>query len=348
MNIVLVSLQFQETSTGGGGVHVENICEWFLKLGHGVTILSIHTNKTLKGVELKEESIPYSIQIKDKLTTVRFLINKDIDHPYVGDKDTELNRIKRFSDAVIEWLKTRQDGFDVINLHGHHIITGYIPSKLQGIKPKIISTVHALESTYIAGEDDFIGAFDGTKEVLGKIRDWEAMARFADYIIVNSQAVSEEFKKIILEFDQDISKYENKIILISSGCGEDFLMSDEDIKDKLKNPPDVINLVSFCRVDPSKGLEFAINGAKYAASKSNYKFCLTIAGIPSSVDYIKQLKRQTSENMPNNLEVKFKLFDRISPIDEKKQILDDKHIYILSTLKEPFGMSIIEASAEAI
>ena len=49
--------------------------------------------------------------------------------------------------------------------------------------------------------------------------------------------------------------------------------------------------------------------------------------------------------MPENLEVKFNLKNKISPLKEKKEILDPQHIYILPTLKEPFGMSVIEASA---
>ena len=41
----------------------------------------------------------------------------------------------------------------------------------------------------------------------------------------------------------------------------------------------------------------------------------------------------------------FELFKKISPKEEKKEVLDKQHIYILPTLKEPFGMSLIEASA---
>jgi len=90
MNIVLVSLQFEETATGGGGVHVKSICEQFLKHGHRVTLLSIHSEKTLNSADLLNEwYVPYSIQDRGRLSIIRFLIDKDISHPYEGDKDTE-------------------------------------------------------------------------------------------------------------------------------------------------------------------------------------------------------------------------------------------------------------------
>jgi glycosyltransferase involved in cell wall biosynthesis len=59
---------------------------------------------------------------------------------------------------------------------------------------------------------------------------------------------------------------------------------------------------------------------------------------------MEKLKKE-AEGLPGNLTVKFDLKSGISPLEEKKAILDDKHIYILPTLKEPFGMSLIEASA---
>jgi glycosyltransferase involved in cell wall biosynthesis len=194
------------------------------------------------------------------------------------------------------------------------------------------------------GEGEFIGAFDGTTEVLGEIREWEAMCRWADHVVVNSPIVRDEFKEIVAEAGANVEKCAGKIMLISSGCTEDFLMSDEFVRHKLENIPECINLVTFCRIDPSKGVEFSIRGAKAAGRSSKQKFCLTIAGIPSSDEYVAQLKKEL-DDIPGNLEVKFKLLDAISPPSEKKEILDNKHIYLLPTLKEPFGMSLIEASA---
>ena len=47
MHIAQVSLQFGATSTGGGGVHVERVTEYLRRMGHQVTVLSIHTKRTL-------------------------------------------------------------------------------------------------------------------------------------------------------------------------------------------------------------------------------------------------------------------------------------------------------------
>ena len=345
MKIAIVSLQFEATSTGGGGVHVENIAKQFLSLGQDVTVVSIHTNKTLKdGLVFCSEKNKYSVEARGNLKIMRFLVDKDIEQPYVGDKDTELDRIMRFAKVVIAWVKENEAAFDVISLQGHHIIPGFMAKELQGIRPKTVSYLHALETTYVTKKGDFVGAYNGTKEILSRIREWEAMARFADVVLGNSPIVNEEFKHIIGEYEKEPEKFYDKIKLIVSGCDADFLMSDNEVKNKLSKKPEVIKLVTFCRIDPSKGIHYSITGAIEAAKLSDKKFCLTIAGIPASEEYIEELK-VLAINVPDNLEVIFKLFTAISAINEKKEVLDNQHLYILPTLKEPFGMSLIEASA---
>ena len=344
MNIGIVSLQFEKTATGGGGVHVAHITSEFLKMGHKVRILSIHTNKTIGDANLNNEEAPFSVETRGDLQVIRFLIEENIDQPYAGTKQEELDRIKKFCDVCAQYIKENQENFDVVNLQGHHLVPGYMAKELTQIKPKTVSYLHALETTYVTKDGNFVGAYDGTKEILSTIREWESMCRFADFVIGNSPIVNEEIKGIIAEYDKSPEKYYSKIKLIASGCNLDFLMSNKDVLEKLREEPETINMVTFCRVDPSKGVEYSIEGASEAAKLSNKKFKLTIAGIPSSKEYIEKLKK-IAEDVPENLEVEFFLLEAISPLEEKKGILDDKHIYILPTLKEPFGMSLIEASA---
>lgn len=344
MKFALVSLQFEKTATGGGGVHVKNICEQFLKEGHTVTLISIHTEKTLIKAQLQDWYVPFSIQNRENLSVVRFLIDRDISQPYVGEKNVELNRIERFADAVIKWIKMKHNEFDIINLHGHHILPGLMAKELKSMGIKIVSHIHSLESTFVSQKGESLGSFNATQEVLTKLRKWEGMSRFADFIIVNSPTVRDEFQEILNGQNVKVDKVADKIKLISSGCNEDFLISDEEIMQKLSQFPETIKLVTFCRIDPSKGIEYSINGAKAAARLCSHKLCLFVAGIPASDEYLKRIYSKLDE-MPDNLNIKFKLLNAISPPDEKKEILDDKHIYILPTLKEPFGMSIIEASA---
>jgi len=170
------------------------------------------------------------------------------------------------------------------------------------------------------------------------------MCRFSDFIILNSPVACNDFKEILDTQNVDFDKFKSKIKLISSGCNIDFLMSDREIIRKLSRIHDKINLITFSRIDPSKGIEYSINGAKSAARKCPYKLCLTIAGIAESNDYLSKI-RSEMRNHPENLTIKLRQFNSISPPSEKKEILDDKHLYILPTLKEPFGMSLIEASA---
>ncbi|OQX72679.1 MAG: hypothetical protein B6D61_13395 [Bacteroidetes bacterium 4484_249] len=344
MKIALVSLQFEKTSTGGGGVHVENICKQFIDLGHKVTVISIHTDKTINDVQFENGEKGFSIENRDNLRIVRLLIDRNIEQPYVGSKKVELERIERFSYAAVSWIKERIDEFDVINLHGHHMLPGLMAKELHGLGPVVVSTLHSLESTFISQKGDSLGSFEATEEVLNKLRNWEAMSRFADYIIVNSILVRNEFIEIATAHGAELKDLDNRIRLISSGCNEDFLMDYAEVIEKFSETPETINLVTFSRVDPSKGIEYSIKGAKAAARLVMDKLNLTIAGIPDSDEYVNKLKSELTD-LPENLEVNFRFTSAISPPEEKKEILDKQHIYILPTLKEPFGMSIVEASA---
>jgi glycosyltransferase involved in cell wall biosynthesis len=344
MKIALVSLQFEETATGGGGVHVDNICKQFINKGHCVTVISIHTKKTLNKVQLHDWYVPFSVQRRDKLSVVRFLIDKEISQPYVGEKNIELDRILRFANAAVKWINLKRNEYDIINLHGHHILPGLMAQELQGIGIKIVSSIHSLESTFISQRGESLGSFNATNEILAKLRTWEGMSRNADYITIDSPTARDEFKKILKSQNVKVEKIADKIKLISSGCNEDFLMSDEEINLKLSQVPEKINLVTFCRIDPSKGIEYSINGAKAASKLCSHQLCLSVIGIPSSDEYLDKIHSEL-DDIPDNLEIKFEFLTAISPPKEKKEILDNKHIYILPTLKEPFGMSIIEASA---
>ena len=345
MRIAIVSLQFEKTATGGGGVHVQNITEQFLRLGHQVIILSIHTDKTINDFPLREDwEKPYSIEERDNLTVIRFLIDKNIENPYVGDKNTELDRIMRFSETVYHWIIQHTGEYDVVSLHGHHIIPGWLARQLQGKVRLVTSTIHALESTYVTANGVGFGNFDATQEMLTRLRQYEAMAVFADYIIINSLKVRSDFIEIATGQGYDLNMFEHKLVLIASGVTMDFIMPDELVKQKLSRRPDVINILTFSRVDPSKGHEFAILGAFEAAKAIKQKIRLYITGIPESQEYAEKLK-SIAKHSPDNVEVIFDFKKAISPPEEKKQILDNKHIYILPSLQEPFGMSIVEASA---
>ncbi len=346
MRIAIVSLQFEKTATGGGGVHVLNITNQFLRSGQNVTILSIHTDKTLPDVQLKNDwKVPYSIEDRGNLEVIRFLIDKNIEHPYVGDKDTELDRIMRFSQTVTDWIKEHLDSYDVISLHGHHIIPGWIAKQLSGTGKLVTSTIHALESTYVTEKGVGFGNFEATREMIRRLRHYEAMAVYADYIIINSLKVRSDFIEIAKSQGYDPADFEKKLVLISSGVTADFLMDDNQIREKLSRQPDEIRIVTFSRIDPSKGHEFAILGTAEAAKVlTGKKFRINITGIPENEQYVEKLKQYAGQ-VPDNVTVVFDFKNAISPTEEKKQILDDKHIYILASLQEPFGMSIIEASA---
>jgi len=299
---------------------------------------------TLKKHSLKQKNLTISIEKRNGIEIVRFLIDKDIEHPYVGTKEEELDRIKRFAMATIKWLKNKRDEFNVVCLQGHHILPGFMAKELKKTGLTVVSTIHALESTFISRSGESLGSFTATKDRLTKLREWEAMSRFADFVVLNSPSVRDEYLELLKNQGFYSNIVSRKVKLISSGCDTDFLMDETEIQKKFQFFPETVKLVTFCRLDPSKGVEFSIAGAREAATIYTGKLQLFIMGIPAGDNYLNKLYTE-AKHLPQNLEVKFHLFNAISPPDEKKLILDDKHIYIIPTLKEPFGMSIIEASA---
>jgi glycosyltransferase involved in cell wall biosynthesis len=150
MHIAQVSLQFGATSTGGGGVHVEKVTEYLRRMGHQVTVLAIHTERTLAAAPELHPDGHWSQETRDGLTLVRFLIEEGLEGPYDGDKHAELTRIHRFCQAAAAWLRERAAAFDAVHLHGHHAVPGWLAWALRDQPFRIVSTVHYLESTNVS------------------------------------------------------------------------------------------------------------------------------------------------------------------------------------------------------
>jgi glycosyltransferase involved in cell wall biosynthesis len=343
----MVSLQFQATTTGGGGVHVEKVAEQLLDRGHEVSILSIHTKATLGGAALTDWRVPYSREVRDGLSVVRFLIEPGLSQPYDGDRETELARIKTFCDSVASWLEKRLGSFDVVHLHGHHLIPGYLAQKLGGKGVRVVSTIHFLESTLLMADPEAMAHFRVTEETLRHIRQWEAMARYADVIVPVSPQGKEDLLNVMRELGLDLANMEPKTHIISSGVDSEVVMTRSQVEAKLVQSPDAVELVIFSRLDPSKGVHLGIRGAAEAALRSDRPLKLTVAGIPASLSYLDLLEREIQQ-VPGGVSVELRTFDRIFASEERNEFLDRFHVYLLPTLNEPFGMTLIEAGARGL
>ncbi|MDP6156141.1 MAG: glycosyltransferase family 4 protein [Candidatus Thermoplasmatota archaeon] len=330
MNIAMISLQYGKSITGGGGVHVEEIVSRLVELGHRVTVLSIHTSKTVTKSESGENP-----------AIVRFLVEENIEHPYVGSKDEELRRIRKFCEIVAEWLIIHGKEFDVAHMHGHHMVVGLLPRLVRNNIKRVVTTVHAVESLYEM-EKMATGHSEGDEEHIRGLRRKESEYRFADAIVAPSPAVKEQIFDLMEEFGIALDEVENRIKVITSGIDDGMLIPVEAIEEKLGTNPrscGKLNVILLSRIDPSKGIQFAIEGLEKAAGKKNIDIALWIVGRVSVDSYLDELKEMAGRSTIN---IEF----HIDVSEERKlELLDKAAVYILPTLQDTFGITVVEAGA---
>ena len=216
MHIVQVSLQFEATSTGGGGVHVEKVTEYLRRMGHQVTVLSIHTKRTLAAASELHPDGHWSQESRDDLTVVRFLIEEGLEGPYDGDKHTELAHIHRFCQAVAAWLRERAAAFDVVHLHGHHAVPGWLAWVLREQPFPVVSTVHYLESTNVSATQGRLMHYQISEADLAQMIEWEALARFADVPVIISPGIAQYYLELLADLGMDSAEVGPRLRLISS------------------------------------------------------------------------------------------------------------------------------------
>ncbi len=330
MNIAMISLQYGKSVTGGGGVHVEEIVSRLVELGHRVTLLSIHTEKTVTDNESG-----------DNPKIVRFLVEKGIEHPYVGSKDEEFDRIRLFCEMAAEWLKIHGKEFDVAHMHGHHMVVGLLPRLVRKKVKRVVTTVHAVESLYEM-EKMATGHSEGDEEHIRGLRRKESEYRFADAIVAPSPAVKDQIFDLMEEFGIAQDEVGDKIKVITSGIDDGMLISKEKILEKLHGHPKsggILNVILLSRIDPSKGIQFAIEGLEKAAVEGNTRISLWIVGrvsVDSYLDLLKELAGRSTINIEFHIDVSE---------ERKLELLDIAQVYILPTLQDTFGITIVEAGA---
>ena len=366
MHIAQVSLQFGATSTGGGGVHVEKITEYLRRRGHQVTVLSIHTERTLAATPELHPDGHWSQETHDGLTVVRFLIEEGLKSPYDGDKHTELTRIHRFCQTVAPWLQERAAAFDAVHLHGHHAVPGWLawalracpacPERSRRACPeprrrdppfRVVSTMHYLESTNVRATRSGLMHYRISGGDLAQMMEWEALARFADAPVVISPGMAQDYLDLLADLDIDSAEVRPRLRLVSSGIDPESIRPRAEVEAKLATVPDPAEVLTFARLDPVKGIEYAIRGAAQAAELTRRRFRLTVAGVPEEPIYIPVLEREI-EATRHVLPMEFTIFDHIFAPAERDPFLDRFNLYLFSTLREPFGLTVVEAGARGL
>lgn len=348
MNIGIVSLQFGVTATGGGGVHVQRITDEYTKAGYPVTVISMHTDRTLPGADLQSAfGMQYSVEGEGLVKVIRVLVERGLATPYeAASKEEEYTRIKKFCDLVIPYITSISSELDIVHLHGHHLVPGYLAYRLKDLEFTVVSTLHFLESTLREKAD--LEHFAMTDELFEKLVLWETLSSHADAVVAISPGQRSYYLKMLEEHTEnyDIDAIDKKLFLISSGVEDESILSEKAIKSKWEQESQHYELLSYSRMDPSKGLHYSVKALPGLDQAVDRPVRLTVAGIPAE-GYDKVLIAE-KDKLANAGNCELIFFDAIASTQERNAFMDKFNVYFFPTLSEPFGITLIEAGARGL
>ena len=90
--------------------------------------------------------------------------------------------------------------------------------------------------------------------------------------------------------------------------------------------PNPVEVLTFARLDPVKGIEYAIRGAAQATEFTHRRFRLTVAGVPEEPIYIPVLEQEIRAAR-RVLPVEFTVFDHIFAPAQRDRFLDRFDLY---------------------
>jgi len=353
MKIYIVSAQYIGSITGGGGIHVVDLSRELAKLGHNVIVLSMGIGKSKKEeiVTLKDPFNPDPKKRKCKVKVFRFWTSdsKRINGPFEGTKLEEINRLEKFGKKVVEFLKKYNEE-TIVHLHGHFMIPSIAKELRESTKFKIVSSIHTFESISEARK----GKNGAGPKLIEFMREKEEQAiKYSDCLIVRSKAVKEQISSMFPE-----SVKSANIAVISSGVSSVFIHHPpfsekhlELLKQKYKIKGRLI--FNLNRIDPSKGIEYSIE-ALYKVikelkkiEKKNYKeVSMVVAGMLEEKNqwYLERLQKMVK---------KLKLEENVSfhigiSEDDKIGLFNLADVFLLSSIIEPFGITIVEALSKDV
>jgi glycosyltransferase involved in cell wall biosynthesis len=221
---------------------------------------------------------------------------------------------------------------------------GYLAKQLTSVappqgreRPIVVSTVHAVESVY---EQEKLAIGYSTQEHIDRLKKLEMESRYADVIVAPSPAVKQEILRVMADGGIDCSPITHKIHVVPSGIHEESLMPVAEVNAKLANIPETLNIITLSRIDPSKGIEFGIKGVAEFVKRTGTRVGLAVVGRVSVEKYLHELQELARRFEDFNTR-----FYTNVPEDKKLALLDRAHVYLLPTLQDTFGITIIEGAA---
>ncbi|MBU1075860.1 MAG: glycosyltransferase family 4 protein [Spirochaetes bacterium] len=355
MKIIIVGAQYIGSISGGGGVHVVELTRELGKLGHEVLVLSmgLGDNKKEEEIVLEDPYNPDKKRRKALIKVVRFWTSDSagIRSPFEGTKQQEIDRLLEFKEKVLEYL-VQMNGKDVVHLHGHFVIPAMAKELKERTNYRIVNSIHTFESI-----SEMKKGADGAGEKFIKImQDMEEQAVIhSDCLICRSREVKEQISRL---FPDAVKK--TRIAVISSGVSSVFIHhpgSSPQELDQVKKKYNITGelILNINRIDPSKGIENLISAyprvydhlRKHEAE--DHKLSLVIAGMIEEKNkwYYEKLVRLIEGIKDPQIRQSISIHQNISEKD-KLNLFDLARIFVLSSLLEPFGITIVEALAKDI
>jgi len=355
MKLIIVSAQYIGSISGGGGVHVVELTRELGKLGHDILVLSmlLKWNKEKETVILRDEFNEDPKKRRAKVKVIRFKV-KDylkINSPFEGSKEEEINRLIEFKNKVLEWL-IKHNGDEIVHLHGHFVVPSLAKDiKKHNLKYKIVNSIHTVESI-----SEITKGKDGASKRFIKImQDMEREAiEYSDYLILRSKKVLQQVK----EFFPDVIK-KTKVAIMPSAVSSVFIHHPPLSNKKLSNLKKRYSIkgdliLNINRIDPSKGIENLIKSFpklyKYLLKKDkSVKLNLIIAGMIEEKNkwYYERLMNLINKIEEKSIRESIGIFQNISE-EDKMGLFNLAKVFVLTSLLEPFGITIVEALAKDV
>ncbi len=356
MKIIIVSAQYIGSISGGGGVHVVELSRELGKLGHDVTVISMGLGryKNKEKLTLEDPYHPDKKRRKASINVIRFRVKDSakLKSPFEGTKQQEITRLLEFRRKVADYL-IKYNGNEVLHVHGHFVIPA-IAKVLKEAKTKyrIVNSIHTVESiSEIKKGKDGAG-----KKFIKIMQEMEEEAiLFSDYLILRSKKVKEQVSGY---FPEAVKK--TRIAIRSSGVSSVFIHHPALKEEKLHQIRKKYNVMgdlifNINRIDPSKGIGNLIRAYprlyQYLRKKNGMKnkLSLVIAGMIEKKNkwYYKKLKDMIKDINDAEIRKSISIHQNI-PEEDKIGLFSMARLFVLTSLLEPFGITIVEALAKNI
>lgn len=341
-HILIVSLQYNESKTGGGGEHVEMLVKNYLEMSYDVTVVSMYVLNSIEHCPRSENDHYAYLCETDypNLCIVRIKpSNGPVEHPYVGNKQQELDRIREFADLASRWIHENftQHNWQTAHLHGHHLIPGYLASLLSELPLAVVSTLHSMESVFEVRKIQG-GHRELSDEMIKQIQQLEVQClEAADAVIVPGPGVVEAMTHLARRLRVP-EAHLRKLRALSSGVPREMFETNANVHIKLAKPLP-LRALHLGRIDPSKGIAYAIHALNLLPKELKTELHFNIVGRVSDEEYLTKLKQIASG-------VDYSIKFMLDVTDEQRNLIyRETNLFLMPTLQESFGITIIEAAA---